>query len=130
MPVLFNCLRCRGPIRASRRKSGTTVACPECGQANVVPTVPLREAAPAGAGAEAGFDDIPELISIGADVPPTPPAISHAAPVAGALGLGSYQQRPHVGPASRGDDALLVITRRGVYAMGTLLLTTALVFLS
>jgi hypothetical protein len=147
MPVLFNCQQCHQPIRASRRKGGTVVACPQCGQSNLVPTAPIDTAATApaalanaegmfhaGAG---GFDDIPELIapSMAAAVVP-PPVFAPVPPQGVPVGM------PPVAPTStrrgagtsrasvRDEDALLVISRGGVYALGALLLVVALVFLS
>jgi DNA-directed RNA polymerase subunit RPC12/RpoP len=40
MPVQFTCSNCRRTLSVARRKSGTTVACPKCGQANLVPQSP------------------------------------------------------------------------------------------
>jgi hypothetical protein len=138
MPVLFNCLQCHQPIRASRRKGGTAVSCPQCGQPNIVPTVPKDDAAAALANAEGkfvsgagGFDDIPDLIAPPVSspvfaVPPSPPLPTTMPPVSPAI------QRRGIATSTasiRNEDALLVISRAGVYALGALLLLVALVFL-
>jgi hypothetical protein len=107
--------------------------CQQCGQPNIVPTVPIDEQAdeafvPQGG----GFDDIAELIAAptastataaprqvptAADMPPFEPASQRV--------RGSSAARPDTA-----DEALLVITRRGVYAHGALLFVVALVFLA
>ncbi len=38
MPVQFRCSLCRKKLKVSRRKSGTQVACPNCGGSTPVPT--------------------------------------------------------------------------------------------
>src|SRR5258708_23545300 len=82
MPVLFNCQQCHQPIRASRRKGGTMVACPHCGQPNMVPTAPAALAKAEGrfvAGA-GGFDDIPDLIAPPVAAAPAPVPVFAAPP--------------------------------------------------
>jgi DNA-directed RNA polymerase subunit RPC12/RpoP len=37
MPVQFTCSHCRRTLSVARRKAGTSVACPKCGQSTVVP---------------------------------------------------------------------------------------------
>jgi hypothetical protein len=143
MPVLFNCQQCHQPIRASRRKGGTAVSCPQCGLPNIVPTVPMGESAAAPTKAEGGFvagagrfDDIPDLIAPPVAAVPAPPSM-FAAPLSPPLPgeappLPPVNLRRGIGtsPASgRSEDALLVISRSGVYALGALLLLVALVFL-
>ncbi|HUY33732.1 MAG TPA: hypothetical protein VMV69_13360 [Pirellulales bacterium] len=146
MPVLFNCQHCHQPIRASRRKGGTVVACPQCGQSNTVPAVPMGDAAgapsPPPKGAEkfaagaGGFDDIPDLIAPSAmaagPLPPPVFAAGLAPPVPGGMPVPPTNPRRSAGISTasiRNEDALLVISRRGVYALGALLLLVALVFL-
>jgi len=138
MPVLFNCQQCHQPIRASRRKGGTAVLCPQCGQPNMVPTVPLGETGAAPAKVEGAFvagagrfDDIPDLIA-----PPVATASMFAAPLSPPLPgeappLPPVNRRREFGMATSGrnDDALLVISRAGVFALGALLMLVALVFL-
>ncbi len=38
MPVQFRCSACRGKLSISRRKAGSQVDCPKCGQSLTVPT--------------------------------------------------------------------------------------------
>ena len=51
MPIRFRCTHCRQTLSVSRRKAGTEVSCPACGQAIHVPT--LESIAQAQAAAEA-----------------------------------------------------------------------------
>jgi len=78
-----------------------------------------------------GFDDIPDLIAPPVSspvfaVPPSPPLPTTMPPVSHTI------QRRGIATSTasvRNEDALLVISRAGVYALGALLLLVALVFL-
>lgn len=120
------------------------VACPQCGQVNLVPVVPMGDVATAPsvmandqggfARGTPGFDDVADLISPAVPAPPpvySPPTHSSLSYSAGSVPpSSSVADRRHSGaPASiRDEDALLVISRRGVYAMSGLLLLVASFF--
>ncbi|HEV3003701.1 MAG TPA: hypothetical protein VGX78_04540, partial [Pirellulales bacterium] len=125
-------------MRASRRKAGTLADCPHCRQPNMVPAVAMgdpTDASTALAQAEGrfvpqggGFDDIADLIGA-----PSAPTAGARPPSGGMPAFEPASQRVQARTSIRSnvtEDALLVITRRGVYAHGTLLLFVALAFLA
>lgn len=78
MPVQFRCTACRGKLSISRRKSGSQVACPKCGQTLTVPT------------GEAMADELTELLMAAqtaakADARPMTPAAKLAGRVPATL---------------------------------------------
>ncbi|MBN2023166.1 MAG: hypothetical protein JW809_10275 [Pirellulales bacterium] len=83
MPIRFCCLRCGKTLAIGRRKAGTQVACPKCGQEQIVPP----PAAPPGAGAvppplPTPEDDAaePETIMVYDEIPPLLDAPSRPRP--------------------------------------------------
>lgn len=150
MPVRFACQHCRKTLSISRRKVGADVSCPRCGGQIVVPDEQTAAASLAMAGlarAEAAFDAIPEVI-VYDDVPELiadwPPASGGPAPGPGAAPaslpgpqrFAAYQPPAAfppsaapppvtVRPASPSGEAMLLVSRRAVYAQGVLLLAVA-----
>ena len=88
MPVQFTCSRCRRTLSVSQRKAGSIVACPKCGEPNVVPQ-------PVGAAGEQPATVVPPASTV---APPTP---------AGPFPVGEVKIETTIGATSTANRSFL-----------------------
>ncbi|MEX2118330.1 MAG: hypothetical protein WD847_01865 [Pirellulales bacterium] len=150
MSVQFACTHCRKRLKISSRKVGTTIHCPKCGAASVVPdeyTAAAEAAMAVLAGPDPGstataipeavvYDDIPDLF---AERPESPPRVARVSPgIGGPRGGVGGVGSPQAGGRPRPSQALpagapklsartpavaepvLLVSRRAVYAQAGL----------
>jgi hypothetical protein len=142
MPVRFPCPKCHQVLSVTRRKIGSQVSCPRCGNSNLVPDEETGAASVANfmisrpaAGRELiseliVYDDVPALIgenpasagrSAAMPTPPAPPSSSGVG-ANGASGLGRSTSGATAHSVA-GD--LLLISRRTLYFQGVLFVIVA-----